>query len=120
EEVVSDLVFVRRVYRDLIGLLPSEDQIAAFEQDSRPDKRDRLVKVLLADRTNYALHWMTFWNDLLRNAYRGTGFIDRNRTQITGWLFGALYDNMPYDRFVQELISPTKESQGFVKGIVWR
>jgi hypothetical protein len=118
--LVSDRVYARRVYRDLIGLLPSEEQIASLEQDTRSDKRALLVKQLLADRTNYALHWLTFWNDALRNAYRGTGFIDRNRTQITGWLFTALYDNLPYNQFVQELIAPKNDSKGFVQGIVWR
>lgn len=119
-EIVSDRVFARRVYLDLIGLLPSPDQLAAFEKDPSADKRAKLVRRLLADRVSYASHWMTFWNDALRNSYRGTGFIDRNRTQITAWLFASLYDNLPYDEFVRQLIAPHKESSGFVRGIVWR
>ena len=63
---------------------------------------------------------MTFWNDMLRNDYRGTGYIDGGRKQISSWLFKALYNNMPYDKFVAELINPTPESEGFSKGIVWR
>ena len=63
---------------------------------------------------------MTFWNDLLRNDYAGTGYIDGGRKQITGWLYQALIDNKPYDRFVRELISPSPESEGFIKGIKWR
>ena len=63
---------------------------------------------------------MTFWNDLLRNDYAGTGFIDGGRAQITGWLYDALLKNKPYDVFVRELISPTPESEGFAKGIIWR
>ena len=35
----------------------------------------------------YAEHWLTFWNDLLRNDYRGTGYIDGGRKQITAWLY---------------------------------
>jgi mono/diheme cytochrome c family protein len=100
-EIVSDRVFARRLYLDLVGLLPSPEQLASFEQSTERDKRAQLVDQLLADRTNYALHWMTFWNDALRNSYRGTGFIDNNRTQITAWLFAALYDNIPYDQFVR-------------------
>jgi hypothetical protein len=119
-ELVSDRVYARRVYLDLIGLLPSPEQLAAFEQDPRPKKRGELVRQLLDDRCNYALHWMTFWNDALRNSYRGTGFIDRNRTQITAWLFASLYDNLAYDEFVRQLTDPREESSGFVRGIVWR
>ena len=63
---------------------------------------------------------MTFWNDALRNAYRGTGFIDNGRQQLTGWLYRSLYENKPYDQFVHELISPVPGSEAFVKGIVWR
>ena len=118
--IVSDRVFARRAYLDLIGLLPTPDELAAFDNDASPQKRALLVDQLLADRTNYAIHWLSFWNDALRNAYRGTGFIDRNRTQITAWLFAALCDNLPYDAFVRELVAPSKESQGFVRGIVWR
>ncbi len=63
---------------------------------------------------------MTFWNDALRNDYRGTGYIDGGRKQITGWLYAALATNMPYDRFVAQLVDPTPDSEGFSKGIVWR
>ncbi len=119
-EVVSDRVFARRVYLDLVGLLPSVAQLAEFERDARPDKRARLVGSLLGDQRAYADHWLTFWNDLLRNAYRGTGFIDGGREQITDWLYQSLYDNLPYDQFVHQLISPVPGSSGFTKGIVWR
>ena len=63
---------------------------------------------------------MTFWNDALRNDYRGTGYIDGGRKQITSWLYAALATNMPYDRFVAQLVDPTPDSEGFSKGIVWR
>ncbi len=104
--IVDDRQFARRVYLDLVGLPPTPAEFAEFQSDERPDKRDQLVMRLLDDRLNYALHWMTFWSDLLRNSYRGTGFIDNGRTQITGWLFAALYDNKPYDQFVADLVVP--------------
>jgi hypothetical protein len=116
----SDQVFARRVYLDLIGLLPTPEQLSEFEHDTRIDKRARLVEQLLSNRRAYADHWLTFWNDALRNAYRGTGFIDSGRKSITPWLYQSLYDNKPYDRFVHELISPVPGSEGFIKGIVWR
>ena len=115
-----DAVFARRVYLDLVGLLPPPAELDAFRADSRPDKRTLLVRQLLGRREDYAVHWLAFWNDLLRNEYRGTGFIDDGRRQITRWLFRALYDNQPYDRFVHELVSPVPGSEGFVKGIEWR
>lgn len=119
--VVDDRTFARRAYLDLVGLLPSPAALRAFEKDTRPDKRARLADRLLADNENYAAHWLSFWNDLLRNDYAGTGYIDGGRTQITGWLRRALETNKPYDQFVRELVSPpSAESAGFTKGIVWR
>lgn len=117
---VSDRIFARRVFLDVIGLLPQPEELDEFIADPRTDKRKRLVKRLLADNSGYAQHWLTFWNDLLRNDYKGTGYIDEGRKQITDWLYTALADNLPFDRFVAQLINPTPESEGFVKGIIWR
>lgn len=119
-EPISDRLFARRVYLDLVGLVPSVAQLEAFVADRRVDKRAQLVEALLADRKDYTEHWLTFWNDALRNAYRGTGFIDGGREQITQWLYQSLYDNKPYDQFVRELVNPVEGSRGFSKGIVWR
>ena len=91
-----------------------------FLADKRADKREQLVTRLLADNRRYAEHWLTFWNDLLRNDYKGTGYIDGGREQISSWLYAALYQNKSYDQFVAELINPTPKSAGFAKGIVWR
>src|SRR5262245_15132168 len=117
---VDDRIYARRVYLDVIGVLPTPKELAVFESDTKPDKRERLVQQLLADNRRYAEHWLTFWNDLLRNDYRGTGYIDGGRKQISTWLFSALAQNMPYDKFVASLINPTEDNEGFVKGIVWR
>ncbi|MDZ4858835.1 MAG: DUF1549 domain-containing protein [Candidatus Hydrogenedentes bacterium] len=119
-EPVSDAVFIRRVYLDTIGLLPPPQEMDAFIADAAPDKHAKLVEKLLGDNLGYAENWMTFWNDHLRNDFSGTGYIDGGRKQITQWLFDALYQNMPYDQFVTQLVNPTPDSEGFVNGIVWR
>lgn len=118
--VVDDRMFARRAYLDAIGLLPTAAQLDAFLTDPAPDKRAKLIQQLLSDNANYADHWLTFWNDLLRNDYVGTGYIDGGRSQITGWLYDALLTNKPYNVFVAELVNPTPASEGFTKGIVWR
>lgn len=117
---VDDHTYVRRVYLDVIGLLPTPEQLQAFTADTRPNKRETLVKELLNRNTDYAQHWLTFWNDALRNDYTGTGYITGGRFDITKWLYDALKTNKPYNHFVKELISPTKESEGFIRGIKWR
>src|SRR3989449_5877685 len=117
---VNDRLFARRAYLDVIGLLPPPQELEKFIADRHKDKRERLIQRLLASDRNYAEHWLTFWNDLLRNDYKGTGYIDGGRKQITTWLYSALLTNMPYDQFVAELIDPNPGSEGFTKGIVWR
>lgn len=119
-DLVSDAAFLRRVQLDLVGLLPSVDELDRFLAHEDPGKREEKIGELLGRRIDYADHWMTFWNDLLRNDYAGTGFIDGGRKQITGWLYRALRDNLPYDQFVRDLINPTPASEGFIKGIKWR
>ena len=113
---LDDAAFARRAFLDVIGLLPPPRELEAFENDASPDKRARLTRRLLDDRRAYADHWLSFWNDLLRNDYAGTGYIDGGRKPITAWLYRALIDNKPYDRFVRELISPTAGIGGVHQG----
>lgn len=117
-EPADDATFLARAFQDLVGLPPGKQWVIS----SLEGKLDRaaLVEQLLADKQGYAEHWMTFWNDLLRNGYDGTGFITGGRSQITYWLYGSLYHNKPYDQFVRELVAPSKEAQGFIEGIKWR
>lgn len=119
--MIDDATFLRRAHLDIIGLLPTPDELDAFTKDTSKDKRDRLVRSLLDRNLDYAEHWLTFWNDLLRNDYSGTGFITGGRKQISKWLYAALVSNMPYDRFTRELVAPpSAESAGFIDGIKWR
>ena len=116
----TDAAFFRRTSLDTIGLLPAPDDLQTFVADSSSDKREKLIDHLLSRDVAYADHWLTTWNDLLRNDYTGTGFITKGRKQITTWLYASLRDNKPYDQLVRELVSPTKESAGFIDGIKWR
>lgn len=114
---VGGAAFLRRVSLDLVGLLPEPAALDAFA--GRGD-RAKAVRRLLSQKRRYAEHWLTFWNDLLRNDYTGPGYIDGGRKPITQWLYKSLYDNKPYDRFVRELVAPAKGAEGFVRGIKWR
>ena len=116
----DDRTFARRVYLDLNGLLPPVDELEQFVADKSPNKREALVDRLLGRKKAYTEHWLTFWSDMLRNAYRGTGYIDGGRSRIDGWLYASLYENKPYNTFVHELVSGSKGSAGFINGIKWR
>lgn len=118
---IDDSTFLRRVSLDLTGLLPEAARARAFLEDGSPRKREALIDELLADNVAYTEHWLTFWNDLLRNDYDGTGFITGGRTQISEWLYESLKTNKPFDALVRELIAPANAaSAGFINGIQWR
>jgi uncharacterized membrane protein len=116
----DDRTFIRRVYLDLIGLLPTPKEMDVFLSDKKTDKREQLVRQLLDREDDYAAHWLSFWNDALRNDYTGTGYITGGRFNITNWLYTAIKTNKPFPQFVKELVSPEKESRGFIEGIKWR
>ena len=119
----SDAAFARRVYLDVWGLLPTPEELQRFLDDQDPGKRGALVGSLLADDQKYAEHWMSFWNDLLRNDDGVTYFSETaGRKSISDWLFTSLKNNLPYDQFVRRLLSPTEagDPDGFLVGVNWR
>jgi hypothetical protein len=121
--LVSDAVFARRAYLDIWGLLPQPGELQRFIADPAPDKRTRLVDVLLADSDKYAQHWISFWNDLLRND-EGVNYHSEtaSRKSITEWLLAALVTNLRYDRLVTSLLNPVapQDPAGFLVGVNWR
>lgn len=117
---VDDKTFLRRVFLDIIGLLPTPKELDSFVRDTRANKREIWIRSLLDRNDQYAEHWLTFWNDALRNDYTGTGYITGGRHNITDWLYTSIKSNKPYDIFTQELLSPSDKSKGFIEGIRWR
>jgi len=119
-KLVDDKTFFKRVSLDIIGLLPNPEDLEKFIKDTRPNKRALWIRKILDQQDDYTTHWLSFWNDALRNDYTGTGYITGGRHNITNWLYKSLKSNKPYDQFVKELISPTDSSKGFIEGIQWR
>ena len=121
--LVGDATFARRAYLDLWGLLPPPPDLRAFVADRDPNKRAALVTRLLDDSGKYPEHWISFWNDLLRND-EGVNYYSEtsSRKSITTWLSSALTTNMRYDRMVEKLVNPTTpdDPEGFVIGVNWR
>ncbi|WP_342667607.1 DUF1549 domain-containing protein [Algoriphagus vanfongensis] len=119
-EDIDERTFLRRAYLDIIGLVPSPEELEEFENSPETNKREVWVEKLLSQKDDYSQHWLTFWNDALRNDYTGTGYITGGRFAITDWIYNSLRENKPYDLFVKELLNPTEKSKGFIEGIRWR
>jgi hypothetical protein len=103
----SDAVFVRRVYLDVIGTLPTAQEVRAFLSDSAPSpvKRARLVDHLL-QRPEFADYWAMKWGDILRIKAEFPVNLWPNAAQAYHrWVHDAIASNMPYDQFARQLLT---------------
>ena len=98
----SDPVFLRRVYMDVIGILPTIDETNAFLVDSATDKRSKLIDQLL-QRDEYPKFWALKWGDLLKMTSKLVG--SDGVYKYHRWVEAAIRSNMPYDAFARELLS---------------
>ena len=114
--VCDDATFLRRVYVDITGTVPTGEEVSAFLADTDPAKRDRVIDRLL-DTAEYADYFANKWNMVLRNKNRrndskeGTFLFHR-------WIWQSLYENKPYDQFVREILTASGEMT-FNPPVVW-
>jgi hypothetical protein len=101
----SDAVFVRRIFLDVIGTLPTAAETRAFLDDRSADKRAALIDRLLA-REEYADYWAMKWSDVLRVKAEFPVNLWPNAAQAYHrWIHSALRANMPYDEFARTLLT---------------
>jgi len=101
----SDAVFLRRVYFDAIGTLPTAEEAKSFLEDDDPNKRSMLIDRLL-QRPEFADYWAMKWCDLLRvKAEFPINLWPNGAQAYHRWIRTSLKENMPYDQFVRELLT---------------
>lgn len=98
----SDAEFLRRVYLDLVGTIPTYEEAATFLDDASSDKRSQLIERLLAD-PRYAQHQADLWDLILFTRNPAGSEADR-RDGIQRWLQKQFADNVPYDQWVKALL----------------
>jgi uncharacterized protein YdbL (DUF1318 family) len=103
-ETCTDDEFQRRVYLDVIGVLPTVEEAKAFLADADPDKRRKLIDALL-ERPEYAKFWALKWGDVLRLTVGQVG--PDGVYKYHRWVERAVAENMPYDEFARELLTAT-------------
>lgn len=102
-EVCSDEVFIRRVFLDVVGKLPTVEEFNAFMADSSPDKREKLVDDLLS-RKEFTELWVMKWAELL--AMRSSNQVSyKSMLLYYNWLQERIADNVPMDDMVRELLA---------------
>jgi len=104
----TDAQFVRRIYLDIAGRIPTYRETVTFLKSGVTDKRSKLIDDLLGS-DDYAGHAFNYWADTLR--YR-----DRLGEDVQGepwrqWIKQSLAESKPWDTFVYEMLT--------AKGLVW-
>lgn len=101
----SDAVFVRRVFLDVIGTLPTAQEARQFLENKAPDKRRVLIDQLL-NRDEFADYWAMKWGELLRVKAEFPINLWPNAVQAYHrWIRTSVRDNLPYDQFARELLT---------------
>ena len=100
-EPAGDGDFLRRVFLDIIGTLPTADEARTFLKDERPDRRSQLVEQLL-QRPEFADFWALKWSDVLRVDRQALG--QKRAYAYYRWIRESLAANKPYDQFCREIV----------------
>lgn len=98
----SDAEFIRRAYLDVLGVLPTPEEVRAFLASQEPDKRAKLVDAVL-NRPEYVDYWTLKWGDLLRN--NSDKVQPKGMWSFYNWLRASFRENKPMDQFARELIT---------------
>ncbi len=102
----TDYEFVRRIYLDLTGRIPTAAQVTQFVNDSSSDKRAKLIDTLIGSPT-WIDKWTMWFGDLYKNNSRNTQ-VPRYLPGVIGfnaYVRAALSSNKPYDQIARDLIS---------------
>jgi Protein of unknown function (DUF1553)/Protein of unknown function (DUF1549) len=101
----TDAEFLRRVFLDATGTLPTPQEVRDFLADTATDKRDALVDRIV-EREEFFDLWAHRVGDLLRNRL-GDSTAKENTIAFAKWIRQSLVENKPYDQFVREIITVT-------------
>lgn len=107
---ISDEVFVRRIYLDLAGRIPTTLEATTFLEDPDREKRAALIDDLL-QRESYVSNFSNFWGDILRYKSRVNNTASVVEASYGKFIKDSLRSNKRYDEFTRELLS--------AKGYAW-
>ncbi len=106
--MTTDEEFLRRVYLDVTGTIPSYKDAVRFLNSKEPDKRSQLIDELLSSE-GYASHFYNYWADVLR--YKDALSGDVRGEPYRQWIKQSLAENKPWNKMVYEMLT--------AEGLVW-
>jgi hypothetical protein len=106
-ELCSDEAFLRRVFLDLVGQLPTTEEFTKFMADASTDKREKLVDELLTRKEFFEL-WVMKWAELLQIRSDDNRNVSYKATlNYFNWLQEQVAANVPFNEMVRDLLSAT-------------
>lgn len=98
----ADEAFLRRVYVDLVGQVPTEAEYVRFMANAEPNKRDKLIDELLG-RKEFTEVWVSKWAEwLMMRSSNQTSL--KSITLYYTWLSEQIADNVPLDKMVRGIL----------------
>lgn len=112
----GDEEFLRRVYLDLTGTIPTAAEVLAFTADTASDKRARKIDQLLAS-DGFSDRWTMWFGDLVQNVQVANNSLEYylGRNVYYDWIHASIASGKPYDQMVRELLAG--EGQSFSVGV---
>jgi len=100
----DDNTFVRRIYLDIIGRIPTTRESDEFLTSKDTDKRTKLIDKLLASEA-YVQHFFNYWADVLRLTSNGNQTGGITGAAYASFVKESLRSNKPYDHFVRDMVA---------------
>lgn len=119
-KVAGDEVFLKRVMRDLVDAVPSDDEVQVFVNDRDPKKRSKMINGLLADDrfgATWAKRWeAVFFVDVQQNPWTQLPLSTDDRKQLvetfTKWLAVSLRREKPWTEIVTNMLDSRGTTEG--------
>jgi hypothetical protein len=103
----DDATFLRRVWLDMVGVIPPPEAVTAFLTDRSPNRRARAIDALL-NHPRYVIHWTNYWDNVLMGRQVRSPVVDR--AAFRDWLTQQFAANTPWNRFVADLIAASGQN----------
>ena len=110
--LADDAEYMRRVYLDLAGRIPTVPEARAFLNDKRPDRRAKLVDSLLAS-PRHVTHFTNVWRALLIPEASNNFLVRAQQGGFEAWLQQRVKRNAGYDEIARDIITAPITNQGF-------
>ena len=104
----TDAEFLRRIYIDLVGTIPTYDETVQFLKETDTSKRERLIDKLLED-PRFAKHQAEVWDLVLFGRHPAGNELTRNRDSFRKFLGEKIAKNEPYDQWVRDIMLTEKD-----------